>query len=247
MKRYFMELSYNGAPFNGWQIQPSAPTVQQELEKALSPILRSKTNIVGCGRTDSGVHASQFFAHFESSENLDFDALTFKLNCMVSREVAVHKIFEVPSDLHARFSATARTYHYFINQVKDAFNFDQSWFMHANLNIGIMNQACEHLIGKQDFTSFSKLHTQTRTNLCTISKAAWKVDGNKLKFEITADRFLHNMVRSIVGTTIDVGKGKISPEEFKLIIAAKDRQKAGTSVPAQGLFLAKIEYPNVGQ
>ena len=246
MKRYFIELSYNGAPFNGWQIQPDAPTIQEELEKALSTILRTKTNIVGCGRTDSGVHASAFFAHFESDEKLDFDSLTFKLNCMISREVAVHRVFEVSPDLHARFSATARTYNYFINQVKDAFIFNQSWFMHANLDMESMNSACEHLIGKQDFTSFSKLHTQTRTNMCTVTKAEWTRSGSKLKFEITADRYLHNMVRSIVGTTIDVGKGKISPEEFKLIIEAKDRQKAGTSVPAQGLFLAKIEYPDFG-
>jgi tRNA pseudouridine38-40 synthase len=241
-----MELAYNGAPFNGWQIQPDAPTIQQELETALSTILRVKTNIVGCGRTDSGVHASQFFAHFESSENLNSDALVFKLNCMISREVAVFRIFSVSSDLHARFSATARTYHYFINQVKDAFYFNQSWFMHADLDVESMNKACEHLLGKQDFTSFSKLHTQTRTNLCTISKAEWKVDGKKLRFEIRADRFLHNMVRSIVGTSIDVGKGKINPDDFKAIIEAKDRQKAGTSVPAQGLFLAKITYPGLG-
>lgn len=245
MKRFFIKLAYNGAPFNGWQIQPDAPTVQQELEVALGTILREKTAIVGCGRTDSGVHASEFYAHFDTKSKVELESLTFKLNCMISKEIAIDSIFEVPNELHARFSATARTYHYQINQVKDAFNFEKSWFTHAQLDVEAMNRACTHLIGKQDFTSFSKLHTQTKTNLCTISEAFWVRNGTNLTFTVTADRFLHNMVRAIVGTCIEAGKGKLTSKEFKEVIEAKSRQKAGASVPGHGLFLAKISYPGI--
>jgi len=243
MQRYFIELAYNGTPFNGWQIQPNAPTVQQELEEALAKILRIKTGVTGCGRTDSGVHASEFFAHFESDSEIDTEKFAFKLNCMISQEIAIHSIYKVENDLHARFSATARTYHYFINQKKDAFGFNTSWFMHAPLDLDKMNEACKLLIGTQDFTSFSKLHTQTKTNICTISQAYWKQTGTNLAFTITADRFLHNMVRAIVGTTIEVGKGKKTVEDFGVVIESKSRQNAGASVPGHGLFLAKIEYP----
>jgi len=243
MQRYFIKLSYNGTPFNGWQIQPDAPTVQQELEDAISKIFQSKTGVLGCGRTDSGVHASEFFAHFETEETFEEESLAFKLNCMISNEIAIEKIVKVAEELHARFSATARTYHYYINQKKNAFRFNESWFMHSKLDVVLMNEACQFLIGKQDFTSFSKLHTQTRTNICTITEAYWSANNGNLKFTITADRFLHNMVRAIVGTTISVGKGRMNPDEIKTIIAAKSRQKAGASVPAQGLFLARIKYP----
>ena len=243
MQRYFIELAYNGTPFNGWQIQPDAPTVQQELEEAIAKVLRVKTGVTGCGRTDSGVHASEFFAHFESDLEIDAEKLTFKLNCMISQEIAIKSIFKVSSELHARFSATARTYHYFINQKKNAFSYQTSWFMHAPLGIDKMNEACKLLIGTQDFTSFSKLHTQTKTNICTVSKAYWSKNNEGLVFTITADRFLHNMVRAIVGTTIEVGKGKKSVAEFENVIASKSRQNAGASVPGHGLFLAKIEYP----
>ncbi|MFT4754565.1 MAG: tRNA pseudouridine38-40 synthase, partial [Salibacteraceae bacterium] len=191
----------------------------------------------------SGVHASEYFAHFETNQLLDLEALKFKLNCMLSSEIAIADIFKVSDDLHARFSATARTYNYFINQEKEAFNYRQSWFMHSPLSLTDMNEACTYLLGKQDFTSFSKLHTQTRTNNCTISEASWTRQGANLVFVITADRFLHNMVRAIVGTCIEVGKGKIMPLEMKTIIEQKSRQKAGASVPGHGLFLAKINYP----
>ena len=243
MSRFFIKLAYNGTPFNGWQIQPNAPTVQEKIETVLSTVLREKVAVVGCGRTDSGVHASEFFAHFESNKEVDTESLTFKMNCMLPNEIAIFKIFKVPDELHARFSATARTYHYHINQVKDAFGFKQSWFMNTVLNLQKMNEACRHLFGTQDFTSFSKLHTQTHTNMCTISKAEWVQDGSNLVFTITADRFLHNMVRAIVGTCIEVGRGKITSEDFKNIIKSKSRQKAGASVPGHGLYLAKIEYP----
>lgn len=243
MQRYFIELAYNGAPFNGWQIQPDAPTIQEEIENALGKVFQQKTPVVGCGRTDSGVHASQFFAHFDSPNDIDTTELTFKLNCMLSKEIAIYEIKKVSSDLHARFTAVSRTYHYFINQVKDPYNFGKSWFMHAPLDLEKMNEACKHLIGQQDFTSFSKLHTQTKTNICTIKEAFWEKDGSGLKFTVTADRFLHNMVRAIVGTTIEVGRGKLTVDGFQDVIASKSRQKAGVSVPAHGLFLAKVIYP----
>lgn len=243
MQRYFIELAYNGTPFNGWQIQPNDPTVQQEIESALSKVLRVKTGVTGCGRTDSGVHASEYFAHFDSDSTLDLEKLTFKLNCMISSEISIKSIFMVENDLHARFSAKARTYHYFINQKKDAFRFHTSWFMHSPLDLDKMNEACKSLIGTQDFTSFSKLHTQTKTNICTISQAFWKRENDNLVFTITADRFLHNMVRAIVGTTIEVGKGKKTIDDFNKVILSKSRQNAGASVPGHGLFLAKIEYP----
>ncbi len=242
-QRYFIQLAYNGAPFNGWQIQPEAPSVQQELEEALSKILRHPINVVGCGRTDSGVHASKFFAHFETHKKIDAKSLLFKVNCIISFEIALYKIYKVDSEMHARFSANSRTYHYFINPIKDPFYFKTSWFMHQDLDLVKMNQACAHLLGSHDFTSFSKLHTQTRTNDCTISEAKWEKIDNQLRFTITADRFLHNMVRAIVGTCVNVGKGKITPLDFKEIIELKSRQKAGASVPAHGLFLVDVTYP----
>lgn len=243
MKRFFIKLAYNGKPFNGWQIQPNAPTVQDEIEKVLSTILREKVAVVGCGRTDSGVHASEYFAHFDTALDFELESLKFKLNCMLPSEIAIADIFEVNMNLHARFSATARTYNYFINSKKDAFNHHLSWFMHAPLNVDAMNVACLYLLGTKDFTSFSKLHTQTNTNICTVMEAKWMLENDKLIFTIKADRYLHNMVRAIVGTCIEVGRGKISPEQFNEVIVSKSRQNAGASVPGHGLFLAKIEYP----
>lgn len=245
MQRYFIKLSYNGKPFKGWQIQPNDPSVQEEIEKVISTVLREKIGVVGCGRTDSGVHASEYFAHFETTQPVDQESLKFKMNCMLPFEVAIHDIFPVTEDLHARFSAEARTYHYFINQEKDAFNYEQSWFMHKPLVIEDMNQACKLLIGKHDFTSFSKLHTQTRTNFCTITAAGWERKGAQLIFTVTADRFLHNMVRAIVGTCLEVGRGKLSVDGFQKVIEAKSRQKAGVSVPGHGLYLARIKYPGI--
>lgn len=245
MVRYFIKLSYKGTPFNGWQIQPNASTVQGEIEDALSKILRTQVGITGCGRTDSGVHASEFFAHFDAENTIDEAQVQFKLNCMLPREIAIHDIYEVPEELHARFSAVSRTYYYYINQQKDAFRFQESWFMHSNLNIEEMNKACEVLLGRHDFTSFSKLHTQTKTNFCTITEAFWEEEEKGLKFTVAADRFLHNMVRAIVGTTVEVGKGKLTVEGFKNVIEAQNRQKAGASVPAEGLFLARIIYPDL--
>jgi tRNA pseudouridine38-40 synthase len=245
MQRYFIKLAYSGSPFNGWQIQPNAPTVQEELEKALFTVLRQKINVVGCGRTDTGVHASEFFAHFETDLDFDVSKLPFKLNCIIPFEIAIYDIWKVSADFHARFTATSRTYHYFINQVKDPFNFNKSWYLHQDLDLDKMNEACQYLLGEQDFTSFSKLHTQTRTNICTVTEAKWVQVGHQIRFTVTANRFLHNMVRAIVGTSVNVGKGKITPKDFNEIIAAKSRQKAGASVPAHGLFLVGIGYPDV--
>ncbi len=245
MQRYFVKLAYNGKPFNGWQIQPNDPSVQAEVERVISTVLREDVGVVGCGRTDSGVHASEYYAHFETSASFDCETVQFKLNCMLPKEVAIFSIFPVSEKLHARFSAEARTYHYFINQEKDAFRYDHSWYMHKPINVVRMNEACQFLFGKQDFTSFSKLHTQTRTNFCTITQAIWQKRGSELMFTITADRFLHNMVRAIVGTCLEVGRGKLTPNDFKQVIESKSRQKAGASVPGHGLYLAKIEYPDL--
>lgn len=245
MQRYFIKLAYHGGPFNGWQIQPNAPTIQEEIEKGLYTVLRKKTNVVGCGRTDTGVHASEFFAHFETDVDFDLKKLPFKLNCIIPFEIAIYNIWKVASDYHARFTAESRTYHYFINQVKDPFNFNKSWYLHQDLDLDKMNEACAYLIGEQDFTSFSKLHTQTNNNICTVSQAKWDVIGNQLRFTITANRFLHNMVRAIVGTSVNVGKGKITPTQFNQVILAKSRQKAGASAPAHGLFLVSVGYPGM--
>lgn len=245
MQRYFVKLAYNGKPFNGWQIQPNDPSVQEEIERVLSIILRHKTAVVGCGRTDSGVHASEYYAHFETNVVVDVSSLMFKMNCMLPKEVAIYSVFPVTDDLHARFSAEARTYHYYINQKKDPFTYDHSWYMHKPLDVDRMNEACEFLLGRQDFTSFSKLHTQTRTNFCTITEAYWERKDAQFIFTITADRFLHNMVRAIVGTCLDVGRGKLDSVDLKAVIESKNRQNAGTSVPGHGLYLAKIKYPGV--
>lgn len=244
VQRYFIKLSYNGEPFKGWQIQPNTLTIQSELEDKLSTIMRTKIAVIGCGRTDSGVHAAMYFAHFEMDASIHFDlsALTFKLNCMLVHEIAIDSVYKVDQEMHARFSASSRTYHYHINQMKNAFNNHLSWFMRTSLDVDKMNSACTSLLGVQDFTSFSKLHTQTHTNICSISEALWIREGTNLKFVITADRFLHNMVRAIVGTCIEVGRGKITPSEFKMIIESKNRQNAGASVPGHGLFLVKINY-----
>lgn len=241
--RYFIKLAFNGTPFKGWQIQPNGLTVQEEIETKLSIILRSKIAVTGCGRTDSGVHARVFYAHFECDQVLDLALLKFKLNCMLSHAVSIYCIYPVDGAMHARFSAVSRTYQYHINQLKDVFNDHQSWYMHAPLDMGKMNMACEYLLGKQDFTSFSKLHTQTRTNICTIVEAFWSIKGGDLCFTIKANRFLHNMVRAIVGTCIGVGRGVIEPIEFKEIIESKCRQNAGASAPGHGLFLVNITYP----
>ena len=240
--RLFIELAFNGNNFHGWQIQPNANTIQAELNKALSVILKDVISVVGAGRTDAGVHAKQMFAHFDFEGDFETEILLTKLNGFLPNEISVHQIFKVNDNTHARFDAVSRTYQYYITNERNPFN--KNVYLHyQRLDVDAMNLACKYLLGKQDFTSFSKLHTQTYTNDCNVIIANWQQKENELLFTIKADRFLRNMVRAIVGTLLEVGEGRIAPERMKKIIAKKDRNEAGVSVPAHALFIAKIEYP----
>lgn len=240
--RYFIELSYNGKNYFGWQKQPKQISVQEVLEKALSTMLRQTISITGAGRTDTGVHAREMFAHFDFEEKLP-DDLVHRLNSFLPKDIAVYKIYRVNENAHARFDALERTYHYFVRIGKDPFDFDYAWQIHQELDMEKMNEAAGFLIGKKDFSSFAKLHTDVKTHICDVKFALWERNGNELKFTITADRFLRNMVRAVTGTLVDVGKGKINPEEFNSIIAQKDRSFASGSAPAHGLYLARVVYP----
>ncbi len=240
--RYFIEFSYNGKNYFGYQIQPREISVQEVLEKALSTILREEIKTTGAGRTDTGVHAKKMFAHFDTEQNLDKN-LPQKLNSFLPPDISVKNIFKVNDDFHARFDATFRTYEYFISLEKNPFTQDYSWQMwRRNLDIDKMNEACKILFEYEDFTSFAKLHTDNKTNFCKIYKAFWEQNGTELKFTISADRFLRNMVRAIVGTMVEIGNGKLKPEDLRKIIEDKNRNSAGTSAPAQGLFLVDIGY-----
>lgn len=245
MPRYFLHLAYNGTPYHGWQIQPNAVTVQEVLNEKVSLLTGEKVNLVGCGRTDTGVHARIFFAHFDLEKPIQIspEAFVHKLNGFHLKDIAVYHLWPVPEDYHSRFSAVGRTYKYYISRKRDPFGKDQSWEYTGPLDVIAMQKSTEVLFDYTDFTSFSKLHTQTATNICHISEAKWELTENQLIFTITADRFLRNMVRAIVGTLVEIGKGKLSPEDMKRIILSKDRGEAGFSVPASGLFLEKITYP----
>jgi len=226
-------------------MQDNAHTVQSEITEKLSLLLHEKVSIVGCGRTDTGVHARDFYTHFEVNE-LKFTEkdLVYKLNSFLPSDIVIYDIYKVAHDFHARFSATSRTYRYYISLIKDPFSESTSYHFVGNLDVELMNKACLFLYDYTDFTSFSKLHTQTVTNNCIIQLAQFEAINNQLVFTITADRFLRNMVRAIVGTLVEIGKGKMKPEEIKSIIEAKDRSKAGFSVPACGLFLERVSYTN---
>ncbi|MBG0859463.1 MAG: tRNA pseudouridine(38-40) synthase TruA [Bacteroidales bacterium] len=243
--RYFIYISYRGTSYHGWQVQPNSVTVQKILDEALSTILRENISTTGAGRTDTGVHAMVFCAHFDSKAN-DLDrrkSLIFRLNRYLPGDISVTAVRRVVPDANARYSAVSRTYKYYITGVKDPFSEDSGWLVHGNLNIPAMNDAASLLLDHSDFTSFSRLHSGNKTNICRILEARWEEEKNKLVFTIKADRFLRNMVRAIVGTMTDVGSGKINVREFEEIILAKNRSKAGKSAPAKGLFLMAIEYP----
>jgi tRNA pseudouridine38-40 synthase len=244
--RYFIFISYKGTSYHGWQIQPNSVTVQKILDEALSTVLSEGISTVGAGRTDTGVHALVFCAHFESiSPDLDTTRnLVYKLNSFLPKDISVNSIRKVFPDANARFSALSRTYRYYVSRKKDPFFDSSSWYISTDINIDSMNEAGRILFNHSDFTSFSKLHSDTKTNLCKIYEASWKEEGSRLVFTIKADRFLRNMVRAIVGTMIEVGSGKISPHEFEEIILVRNRCSAGKSAPAKGLFLADIEYPD---
>jgi tRNA pseudouridine38-40 synthase len=243
--RYFIFISYRGTFYHGWQIQPDSVTVQKVLDDALSTILGEKISTIGAGRTDTGVHALFFCAHFDcqSSELAMEEKLLFRLNRFLPADISVSSIKKVLPDVSARFNAISRTYKYYISRVKDPFFDDSSWFLHGNLNVEEMNKACLILADYNDFTSFSRLHSGSKTNICRIYNAIWEEEATRLVFTITADRFLRNMVRAIVGTMVEIGFSKISLKEFEEIILARDRCYAGMSAPAKGLFLINIEYP----
>ncbi len=241
--RYFLELSYTGTNYHGWQTQPNAVTVQETIEHALSLLLRSTIKITGAGRTDTGVHARQMFAHFDVEKPINPVDLTYKLNSFLPADIAIQKMLSVTDKAHARFDAIARSYQYFIHRHKNPFLTETSWFLAKDLDVDLMNQAAKILTQYKDFKSFSKTHTDVKTYLCDVRLAEWQIVDNQLVFNITADRFLRNMVRAIVGTLIDVGLHKITIDDFIQIIESRNRSKAGFSVPAKGLFLTEIVYP----
>lgn len=243
--RYFIKLAYNGTAYHGWQIQPNAATVQETLNKAFSVLLNSEINLMGAGRTDTGVHAREMYAHFDFENSFDIPKLVHKLNSFLPRDIVIYQIFPVDSEAHTRFDATKRTYEYHIHLFKDVFSQEQSWHFTQNLDVDLMNEASKLLFNHTDFQSFSKVNTDVNTFDCTIFEAYWRKEGNKLIFTISANRFLRNMVRSIVGTLVNIGLHKITLADFNSIIESKSRNKAGFSVPAHGLYLTKIEYPHI--
>lgn len=254
--RYFIELSYDGTAYHGWQIQPNGSSVQETLQQALSMILRTDVAVTGAGRTDAGVHAAMMVAHFDVEDSLPAppvregdanqtaeDYLTYRLNGVLPHDIAIHKIYPVPDDMHARFSARARTYYYYVHTRKSPFLRDRSWRLVSTPDFDAMNRAAATLFEYEDFTSFSKVNTDTKTNICHVTSAQWvRLSDFEWRFEITADRFLRNMVRAIVGTLIEVGRGTLGIDGFRKVIEQKNRSAAGDSVPARGLFLQTVEY-----
>lgn len=245
MPRYFVHLAYHGGAYCGWQTQPGLPTVQQCLEQALSTLLRQPVAVVGCGRTDTGVHASDFYAHFDAllGESTT-ETLTFKLNSYLPSDIAIFSIHQVPDNAHARFDAVARTYQYHVSDRRLPFRQGLYCRIYFQPDIDLMNEAAALLLTYDDFTSFAKLHTQVKTNICHLSQASWTREDDEWVFTIRSNRFLRNMVRSVTGTLLDVGRKKITLDDLKGIIERKDRCAAGVSMPAQGLFLTRVEYPD---
>jgi tRNA pseudouridine38-40 synthase len=255
MSRYFIQMAFDGSDYCGWQIQSNEKTVQQVLTHALSTLLKQEISVTGAGRTDTGVHASYFIAHFDagmpgkpnvkdSSGSFDpsSDKFIFKLNRFLPPDIVVYRIFEVPAEMHARFSAKYRTYQYHISTIKPLFNRNYSHYVYGKLNIDMIKSCCKVITETTDFTSFARLHSDVKSNHCKVTHALWKEIPEGYIFEITADRFLRNMVRSLTGTLLDAGHDKLDLKGFKVIVDAKDRGKAGTSAPAKGLFLVDIGY-----
>ena len=242
--RYFIYLAYDGTNYHGWQIQPNGASVQETLMKALSTFLRKEIEIVGAGRTDAGVHARLMIAHFDFEEELDCKAVTDKLNRLLPPDISVFEVKKVKPDAHARFDATYRTYKYYVTTRKDPFNRHYAWRLFNELDFAKMNEAAKILFEYIDFTSFSKLHTDVKTNNCKIMHAEWtQLSEHEWVFTIQADRFLRNMVRAVVGTLVEVGRGKMTLEGFRQVIEKKDRCSAGSSVPGHALFLVDVGYP----
>jgi tRNA pseudouridine38-40 synthase len=240
--RYFITFSYDGGRYHGWQIQPNGVSVQEKLEWALSTLLREQISVTGAGRTDAGVHARMMVAHFDASQ-LDCVQLAYKLNRLLPQDIAVQKVERVSDEMHARFSAKWRTYHYYIHTCKDPFLRTYSCEIHYPLDFAAMNEAGQRLMGYDDFGAFCKSGADVKTTLCQVTKAAWiQTSPTTWYFEITANRFLRNMVRAVVGTMIDVGRGRLTIEEFCKVIEGKRRTEAGESMPGNALFLEIIEY-----
>ena len=243
MKRYFVYFSYDGTAYHGWQIQPNGNSVQAELQRCLSTLLREEISVTGAGRTDAGVHARQMVAHFDTEQVIDGPQLTYKLNRILPQDIAVTDVREVSDDLHARFSAVSRTYHYYIHTQKDPFLRNTSCELHYALDFERMNEAAAKLLTYSDFGAFCKSHADVKTTLCQVTCARWVQQSSySWYFEITANRFLRNMVRAVVGTLIDVGRGRLSIDDFCRIIEGKKRTDAGESMPAHALFLERVEY-----
>lgn len=244
MQRYFIYLSYDGTAYHGWQVQPNGISVQEEMQKALSTLLRQDIEIVGAGRTDAGVHARVMVAHFDFEQALDVAQLAYKLNRILPKDISVSKVMTVAADMHARFSAVKRTYHYYIHLHKDPFHRFYSCELHYELDFGLMNEAAAYLLEYSDFAAFCKVHTDVKTTICKVTEARWIDDGGGCwHFVISADRFLRNMVRAVVGTLIDVGRHRLTLEQFKAVVEGKNRSNAGESMPGNALFLEDVKYP----
>lgn len=244
MQRYFIYLSYDGTAYHGWQVQPNSISVQEEMQKALSTLLRQDIEIVGAGRTDAGVHARVMVAHFDFEQALDVVQLAYKLNRILPKDISVSKVMAVSTDMHARFSAVKRTYHYYIHLHKDPFHRFYSCELHYELDFGLMNEAAAYLLECSDFAAFCKVHTDVKTTICKVTEARWIDDGGGCwHFVISADRFLRNMVRAVVGTLIDVGRHRLTLEQFKAVVEGKNRSNAGESMPGNALFLEDVKYP----
>lgn len=240
--RYFIHLAYDGTRYHGWQIQPNGISVEGEIERCLSTLLGQSIDIVGAGRTDAGVHARHMVAHFEVPVNVPVN-LSYRLNRMLPPDICIYRIEQVADDMHARFSATARTYHYYLTTQRDPFNRQYTWQCHYDLDFALMNEAAAMLTEYSDFAAFCKSHTDVKTTLCTVTEARWvQTSEHQWHFRITANRFLRNMVRAVVGTLVEVGRHRMTLEQFRNVIEGKQRTQAGESMPAHALFLEKIEY-----
>jgi len=243
--RYFLEIAYKGTNYHGWQLQPNAISVQELINKALTTIFRTPINVVGAGRTDTGVHAEQLFAHIDLEPQFNLNEVLYKINALLPNDIVILNIVKVIDDAHARFDAIERSYEYRIFLGRNPFLNETTWqLINKKLNVAIMNEAAEILLTYTNFKCFSRSNTDVKTYNCNVKKAEWIFNNNQLIFNITADRFLRNMVRAIVGTLLNVGSGKTSIEEFKQIIESENRSNAGPSAPPQGLFLTKVAYPN---
>ena len=244
MARYFIRLAYDGTAYHGWQIQENAISVQQVLNENLSTLHQQQVFVTGAGRTDTGVHAREMYAHFDLEQPFKaWPEWMYRINSLLPEDISVLNLYDVNENAHARFDALDRTYKYEISTIKDPFQINRSYLLRQQLQVDKMQNACKWLLHKQDFTSFSKLHSQTQTNICDVTKAEFEEREGMITFTVSADRFLRNMVRCMVGTLIEVGLGKMEPEQVKDILQARDRSMAGFSVPACGLYLTAISYP----